>query len=351
MRKTNPDLHFVHVVTRPSGSTLRLRDNGYRVTGVTNFRTGAPVSFSQAGGYLTLTGVSTWDQYDTVFQVRTNGRLAGYPATMSASASASGHPASHAADGDYRTYWDSDKTLPVSLRFDLGSAKPVRYLGINQREDSVAYARSSTEQSARIREYRVYVSANGTDWGSPVATGTLPSHRGVAFVDLPATTTRHVRLEVVSTHAASSDSTRYRRLRVDEAWVGGEYAGGGGGSASVEAESAALSGRAVSASCGGCSGGTKVRFIGNGSANHVTFTVQASATGSRQLTFDYTVDGTRSFFVSVNNAVATEIPVSGTSWQTPASHTVAVPLVAGANTIRFGNDGANAPDLDRITLN
>jgi alpha-L-fucosidase len=350
--RANPDLHFVHVVTRPSGSTLRLRDNGYRVTGVTNFRTGAAVSFSQAGGYLTLTGVSTWDQYDTVFRVTTQGRQGVYPAAvMSASASASGHPASHAADGDHRTYWDSNKNLPVSLRFDLGSAKPVRYIGINQREDSVAYARSATEQSARIREYRVYVSANGTDWGSPVATGTLPSHRGVAFVDVPATTTRHVRLEIVNTHAASSDSTRYQRLRIDEAWVGGEYAGGGGaGPVSVEAESAALAGRAVSAACAGCSGGAKVRFIGNGAANHATFTVQ-SAAGARQLTIDYTVDGARSFFVSVNNAAATEIPLSGTSWGTPASHTVTVSLAAGANTIRFFNDGANAPDLDKITLN
>jgi alpha-L-fucosidase len=94
-----------------------------------------------------------------------------------------------------------------------------------------------------------------------------------------------------------------------------------------------------------------VRFIGNGTANHVTFTVRSASAGARQLTFDYTVDGSRSFFVSVNNAEATEIPVSGTSWDTPASHTVTLTLAAGANTIRFFNDGANAPDLDRITIN
>jgi alpha-L-fucosidase len=349
--RTDPDLHFIHVVTRPSGSTLRLRDNGYRVTGVTDFRTGAAVAFSQAAGFLTLTGVSTWDQYDTVFRVTTAGRQGVYPpATMSASASASGHAVAQAADGDYRTYWDSDKTLPVSLRFDLGSARPVRYIAVNQREDSVAYARSDTEQSARIKEYRVYVSANGTDWGSPVATGTLPSHRGVAFIDIPATTTRHVRLEVVSTYAASSDSARYKRLRVDEAWVGGEYPGGGAGPVTVEAESATLSGKAVAAACAGCSGGSKVRFIGNGSANFVTVAVRSTA-GSHRLTIDYAVDGTRSFFVSVNGGAATEVPVSGTSWGTPASQAITVTLAEGANTIRFFNDGANAPDLDKITLN
>ncbi|XVQ82281.1 discoidin domain-containing protein [Microbispora siamensis] len=94
----------------------------------------------------------------------------------------------------------------------------------------MSYARSDTEQSARIRDYRVYVSSNGTSWGSPVKTGTLPSHRGVQFVDLPSgTSTRHVRLEVVNTHAASTDTSRYKRLRVDDAWIGGACLNGGAG--------------------------------------------------------------------------------------------------------------------------
>jgi alpha-L-fucosidase len=224
--RTDPDLHFVHVVTPPSGSTLRVRDNGYRVARVTDFRTGAAVRFTQRGGYLTLTGIAGWDPYDTVFRVRTAGRAGTYaPSTVTerATAAAGGHPAAAAGDGDYLTYWDSDKTLPASLTFDLGSAKRVRYIGINQREDSVSYARSDTEQSARIRDYRVYVSDDGADWGDPVTTGTLPSRRGVAVIDLPATTARHVRLEVVDTWAASTDTTRFQRLRVDEAWIGSAY--------------------------------------------------------------------------------------------------------------------------------
>jgi alpha-L-fucosidase len=224
--RSDPNLHYLHVLTPPSTSTLKVRDNGYVVTGVTDLRTGAAIAHTQGGGSLTLTGLGSWDSYDTVFKVTTSGRTGVYPPsayTMSASASASGHSAAAAADGDYLSYWDSKKTTPVSLRFDLGSAKRVQYLGINQREDSVSYARSDTEQSARIKSYRVYFSANGSDWGSPVKSGTLPSARGVALIDLPATTTRHVRLEVVSTYAASSDSTRYKRLRVDEAWIGSAY--------------------------------------------------------------------------------------------------------------------------------
>ncbi|MFD5400521.1 glycosyl hydrolase family 28 protein [Streptomyces griseorubiginosus] len=223
--RSDPDRQYVHVLTPPSTSTLRIRDNGYRVASVTNLRTGAAVSWSQSGGVLTLTGLGNWDPYDTVFKVVTAGRqgvLTGVK--VSASASASGHAGSAAGDGDHRTYWDNDKTLPVNLTFDLGSSKRVQYLGLNQREDSVAYARSDTEQSARIKDYTVYLSADGTTWGSPVKTGQLPSRRGVQGIDLTAANARYVRLEVTSTWAASTDTTRYRRLRIDEAWIGTSYA-------------------------------------------------------------------------------------------------------------------------------
>ena len=235
---------------------------------------------------------------------------------------------------------------------DLGSAKAVRYIGINQREDSVSYARSDTEQSARIRDYRVYVPSDGTSWGSPIKTGSLPGHRGVQFIDIPAATTRHVRLEVVNTYAASTDTTRYKRLRVDETWIGGNYAGGGGsgGTTSLEAETGTLNGSAVVATCATCSGGAKVRFIGDNSANYATLTVQAATAGTRQLTVYGEVDGTRSFFVGVNGGSGTELPMTGTSWSTPTTATLNVTLNAENNTLRFYNNGANAPDLDKITI-
>jgi alpha-L-fucosidase len=102
----------------------------------------------------------------------------------------------------------------VSLRFDLGAPKKVQYIGINQREDSTTYPAAN---SARIKDYRVHVSADGTNWGSPIKTGTLANHGGVQFIDLPATTARHVRVEKTSSHGVA-------RLRVDEAWIGSAYA-------------------------------------------------------------------------------------------------------------------------------
>ncbi|WP_413752324.1 alpha-L-fucosidase [Streptomyces sp. R-74717] len=235
VNRAHPDLSYIHVLTPPSTSTLKIRDNGYRVKRVTNLRTGARVRFEQSEGTLSLTGLGAWDPYDTVFKVTTAGRtgiIAPSSYTMTAGTSAPGHAAAAAADGSYLTYWDNGKSLPARLDYDLGSAGKVRYIGINQREDSVSYARSDTEQSARIRDYSVYVSSDGTDWGSPVKSGTLPSARGVALIDIPATRARHVRLEVTSTYAASTDASRYQRLRIDETWIGTAYPGGNATSAS-----------------------------------------------------------------------------------------------------------------------
>ncbi|MEE1807280.1 alpha-L-fucosidase [Streptomyces sp. BE133] len=229
VNRAHPDLSYIHVLTPPSTSTLKIRDNGYRVKRVTNLRTGARVRFGQSGGTLSLTGLGAWDPYDTVFKVTTAGRtgiIAPSSYIMTAGASAPGHAAAAAADGSYLTYWDNDKSLPARLDYDLGSAGKVRYIGINQREDSVSYPRSDTEQSARIKDYSVYVSSDGADWGSPVKSGTLPSARGVAVIDIPATRSRHVRLEVTSTYAASTDTSRHQRLRIDETWIGTAYPGG-----------------------------------------------------------------------------------------------------------------------------
>jgi alpha-L-fucosidase len=354
--KTNPNLQFIHVITKPSTSTLKLRDNGYKVSSVTNFRTGAPVSFSQSGGTLTLTGISSWDQFDTVFQVNTAGRQNIYPAssyTMSATASASGHGASAAADGSYLTFWDSNKTTPVSLMFDLGSTKRVQYIGINQREDSVAYTRSDTEQSARIKNYRVFVSSDGTNWGNPVATGTLPSARGVAMIDIPATNTRHVRLEVQNTYAASTDTTRFKRLRVDEAWIASDYAGGGSASTTFEAENATCQGTIDSDHAGFT--GTGFCNTDNAAGAFAEWTVPADTAGTKTLTIRYangtTVD--RPADISVNGTVVASgrsFP-STVDWTTWATVSLPVTLTAGSNTIRVAATTANgAANLDNISI-
>ena len=127
----------------------------------------------------------------------------------------------------------------------------------------------------------------------------------------------------------------------------------GGGAVSLEAEAPGntLAGAAATATCSTCSGGAKVRFIGNGAANYETINnVTVGAAGNRQLTITYEVDGARTFDVSVNGGAAIAVPVTGTSWSTPARTTVTVALAAGANSLTFSNPSAYAPDLDQISV-
>jgi hypothetical protein len=125
---------------------------------------------------------------------------------------------------------------------------------------------------------------------------------------------------------------------------------GGGGGSTVEAEAGAIAGAARVASCTACSGGQKVGFIGNGAANFVTLNVTPSAAGSRTLTIVYTLNGSRSFFVSVNGGAAVEVPLTGTSFATPFTKTITVNLNGGSNSIKFFNNSAYAPDLDKISV-
>jgi hypothetical protein len=128
--------------------------------------------------------------------------------------------------------------------------------------------------------------------------------------------------------------------------------GSGAGSA-VEAEAAGntLAGAVAAAACATCSAGAKVRFIGNGSANYeIVNNLTVPSAGSRTLTITYELDGSRSFFLSVNGGPGVEVPVTGTSWSTPATRTLTVNLNAGTNSIKFYNTGAYAPDLDRIAV-
>jgi alpha-galactosidase len=125
------------------------------------------------------------------------------------------------------------------------------------------------------------------------------------------------------------------------------------GASSIEAEGNGntFAGSVAVAACAACSGGQKVRFIGNSPANFVTFNnVNVGSAGSFQLQIDYTVDGARSFFVSVNDGAPVEVAVTGTSFAVPATTSTTVRLNAGANTIKIFNAAAFAPDLDRIMV-
>ncbi|MEZ0070178.1 alpha-galactosidase [Streptacidiphilus sp. MAP12-20] len=122
----------------------------------------------------------------------------------------------------------------------------------------------------------------------------------------------------------------------------------------IEAEAAGntIAGAAVIAACSACSGGQKVGYIGNGAANYVTINnITETTAGTRTLTINYLLSGSRSFYISVNGGTDIQLPLTGSSWTTPVTTTVTVNLAAGTNTIKFHNDTAYAPDLDVVTVN
>lgn len=120
-----------------------------------------------------------------------------------------------------------------------------------------------------------------------------------------------------------------------------------------EAESAAntLHGSTTVGGCPTCSGGARVRNIGNSPGNYVVVNgVTVAAAGNYTLRIDYFLQGQRSFFLSLNGGPGVELSLKGDAWNTPARASLSVPLRAGANSLRFGNEHTYAPDLDRIVV-
>ena len=122
----------------------------------------------------------------------------------------------------------------------------------------------------------------------------------------------------------------------------------------AEALDNTIAGAARVVSCSSCSGGEKVGFIGNGAANFVTINnVKAAVSGSYTMTIYCLVNGVRGFSISVNGGAATSVSCTGTSFSVPVTNppSITVNLNAGfANTIKFSNSTAFAPDLDRIIV-
>jgi alpha-galactosidase len=115
-----------------------------------------------------------------------------------------------------------------------------------------------------------------------------------------------------------------------------------------EAEAGTLAGGANIQSCSSCSGTSMVGNLGTGS---VTNTVNVSTAGTYILTVYYATQDPRSFFVSVNNATATELAcVPSGGWSTVAAATLTVTLNAGNNTITLNNPGWYAPNADKLSL-
>ncbi|MFD8814795.1 RICIN domain-containing protein, partial [Streptomyces sp. NPDC059627] len=124
-----------------------------------------------------------------------------------------------------------------------------------------------------------------------------------------------------------------------------------GGTATIETDTAA-------------SGGKYVDQLGNGSANSLTFNnVTAASSGLYRMVVTYANgdnrgDGGNTYNIinryadiSVNGGTAQRVYFRNSGgWSNYWSVMVDVNLTAGSNTIKFGNNSAYAPNLDKILL-
>lgn len=101
----------------------------------------------------------------------------------------------NAVDGDPNTYWHtrwdpSSPRPPHYLTLDLLSAKKVSGLKLTPRQDM---------ENGRVKEYEIYTSADGKEWGRPIKAGSLPNSRAPQTVkfDSPVRT-QFLRIVVVS---------------------------------------------------------------------------------------------------------------------------------------------------------
>ncbi|MFI6070584.1 NEW3 domain-containing protein [Actinoplanes sp. NPDC051343] len=120
----------------------------------------------------------------------------------------------------------------------------------------------------------------------------------------------------------------------------------------AEAPANQLTGGASIASCGNCSGGAKVGFVGPGAT--LTFTgVTAPSAGTYPVVVAY-LDGSdagRQATIAVNGGTPQAVHFAPTGdFNTVGTTTVPLALQAGSNTIEFANPTDFTPDFDRILV-
>lgn len=122
-------------------------------------------------------------------------------------------------------------------------------------------------------------------------------------------------------------------------------------STTYEAESATLNGTVGIAACAYCSAGNAVNNIGGGTTNDVTFAnVSVAVAGTYSMKINYLTNSTKTYYISVNGAAGTALPLTGTVWSTTYNTTIPVTLNVGVNTIKFYNNTGSAPNLDSIII-
>jgi phospholipase C len=207
---------------------LRMTNGGTKacvITIQTNNRAGGPWTYQLAAGattedwFSTANGANGW--YDLTATANTTDgftrRFAGHMETGVASTSdpvmGSGRlastvrsfdsqettgenaPATRAIDANPATYWHTKWSspaapLPHELQLDLGTTRTVTGLTYLPRQDGSA--------NGRIGQYELYLSTDGTNWGTAQATGTFADNATAKTVRCWPTQARYIRLRALT---------------------------------------------------------------------------------------------------------------------------------------------------------
>ncbi len=102
-------------------------------------------------------------------------------------------PATAAFDGNTSTFWhtawcnqiNNSPPPPHEIQINLGATYNINGFTYLPRQDST---------HGWIGQYQFYVSSDGTNWGTPVASGTFPADTSLKTVSFPTKTGRYIRL-------------------------------------------------------------------------------------------------------------------------------------------------------------
>ena len=100
----------------------------------------------------------------------------------------------NAFDGNTATIWHtewsaSNPAHPHEIQINLGGSYDIT---------GFAYLPRQNSSNGRIADYEIYVSSNGSNWGSAVATGTWPNSTAEQQVSFSSVTGSYVRLVALS---------------------------------------------------------------------------------------------------------------------------------------------------------
>ena len=191
--------------------------------------------------------------------------------------------------------------------------------------------------------------------GEPVAGSSLPSTSG-AISTATASVYLQTGLNPVKVTASGSGSVQDVLVAASPSSTGTTY--------QAESSSDTLAGTAVVTGDAWASGGDYVGYIGDGSANTLTFNdVDAPSAGTYMLVIGYSNDDSsgsgnynsniesRWSQISVNGGSATtEVFANTYSWTVFRTVAIPVTLAAGENTVEFSNSTGYVPNLDYIQV-